>query len=184
VAVGLGSNLGERSRHLGHGLHGLSHLLAKMRVSPVYESRPLGDVRQPDFLNLCCVGVTELPARSLLEAMHRLEREAGRRRTARRFGPRTLDLDLLLYGDQVLREEGLEVPHARMTGRAFVLLPLRDLAPDWRHPVLGRTVAELAAAVDPGDVRPFGDPPTAEGGWKVEPAEPGRPGEGQADAMV
>jgi len=184
VAVGLGSNQGDRSRHLERGLRGLSRLLVEMRVSPVYESLPLGDVRQPDFLNLCCVGVTELPARSLLEAMHRLEHEAGRRRTARRFGPRTLDLDLLFYGDQVLREEGLEVPHPRMTGRAFVLLPLRDLAPDWRHPVLGRTVAELAAKVDSSGVRPFGDPPTAEGGWQVDPAETGRPEEGQADAMV
>lgn len=157
VAVGLGSNLEPRREHLERGVHGLEALLEDLEVSPVYETRPRGDVRQPDFLNLCCVGSTELPPRSLLEAMQRLEREAGRVRTGRRYGPRTLDLDLLLYGDAVIREEGLVVPHPRMTERAFVLVPLRDVAPDWRHPASGRTVAELAAAVETNGVWRFGE---------------------------
>lgn len=157
VAVALGSNLEPRWEHLERGVRGLGALVEDLEASPVYETRPCGDRRQPDFLNLCCVGSTELPARSLLEAMHRLEREAGRVRTGRRYGPRTLDLDLLLYGDAVIREKGLVVPHPRMAKRAFVLVPLRDVAPEWRHPASGRTVAEMAAEVDTSGVWRFGE---------------------------
>lgn len=157
VAVSMGSNLGLREEHLARGLRALGGLLAGLRVSPVYETTPLGEVDQPDFLNLCCVGTTRLPARTLLEAMLDAERAAGRRRPGRRFGPRPLDLDLLLFGASVLSEAGLEVPHPRMAERAFVLVPLRDLAPAWRHPVLGRTVAELAEGVEASGVRRFGD---------------------------
>ena len=165
VAVGVGSNLGAREEHLSEGIRALSKLLTGLRVSPVYETTPLGDVHQPDFLNLCCVGTTRLPARTLLDAMLEAERAAGRRRTGRRFGPRPLDLDLLLFGASVLSEAGLEVPHPRMAERAFVLVPLRDLAPTWRHPVLDRTVAELAQGVEASGVRRFLDAPLA---WEEE----------------
>ncbi|MDP2479611.1 MAG: 2-amino-4-hydroxy-6-hydroxymethyldihydropteridine diphosphokinase [Candidatus Palauibacterales bacterium] len=165
VAIGMGSNLGARERHLARGVRALARLLSELAVSPVYETTPFGDVRQPDYLNLCCVGSTDLPARTLLETMLRVEQSAGRRRTGRRFGPRTLDLDLLLYGGSVFSEADLEVPHPRMAERAFVLVPLRDLAPDWRHPVLGRSIAELTEGVDASGVRRFGDaPPTVEDG--------------------
>lgn len=162
VAVGVGSNLGNREAYVARGVRGLACVLRDLRVSPVYETAPRGDVRQPDFLNLCCVGTTEATARSLLESLQSLERAAGRRRTGRRFGPRTLDLDLLLYGEQVLREPGLEVPHPRLSERAFVLIPLRDVAPGWRHPVLERTVADLAGEVGTSGVRHFGEAPTVE----------------------
>lgn len=164
VAVGVGSNLGDREAYIARGVSGLVDVLRNLRVSPVYETAPRGDVRQRDFLNLCCVGATEAPARSVLETLQGLERAAGRRRTGRRFGPRTLDLDLLLYGERVLREPGLEVPHPRLAERAFVLIPLRDVAPGWRHPVLERTVTEMAGEVDTRGVRRFGDAPTVEKG--------------------
>ncbi len=164
VAVGVGSNLGAREEHVRTGLEALGGLLRDLRVSSVYETRPVGDSRQPDFLNLCCVGVAYASARELLESLLRVELEAGRRRGPRRFGPRTLDLDLLLYGDLMLDEPGLRVPHPRLVERAFVLLPLAELAPEWRHPELGRTVAELASEADASGVRRAGPPPTPD--WK------------------
>jgi 2-amino-4-hydroxy-6-hydroxymethyldihydropteridine diphosphokinase len=108
---------------------------------------------QPPFLNACCVGTTRLPARSLLEALQAIERGAGRERGGRRYGPRELDLDLLLYGDHLIEEAGLRVPHPKMAERAFVLQPLAEIAGDWLHPESGETIARMAATLPRAGLR-------------------------------
>jgi 2-amino-4-hydroxy-6-hydroxymethyldihydropteridine diphosphokinase len=153
--VGLGSNLGDRAAHLLLGLSALSRLPKThlLRLSPVYETDPVGPP-QPPYLNMVAELETELSPKELLAEMLRVEKALGRERRER-WGPRTLDLDLLLYGDLVLEEEGLSVPHPRLHERAFVLVPLLDLLPEGRHPLLGQSFAELLASLDASSVRPL-----------------------------
>jgi 2-amino-4-hydroxy-6-hydroxymethyldihydropteridine diphosphokinase len=145
VAIGLGSNVGDRLGRLEDACRALEAKLADQRCSAVYESEPMYLEDQPPFLNACCVGTTRLPPRSLLEALQAIERRAGRGPGGRRYGPRELDLDLLLYGDRVIEEVGLRVPHPRMTERAFVLWPLAEIAGDRLHPESGDPIARMAA---------------------------------------
>lgn len=123
----------------------LGNHLSDLRASAMRESDAV-DVPepQPPYLNAVVVGATALPARDLLDTLLDLEQQRGRVRTAPR-APRTLDLDLILYGDEMLDEPGLEVPHPRFRDRAFVLEPLAELAPDWRDPVSGLSMEELWA---------------------------------------
>jgi 2-amino-4-hydroxy-6-hydroxymethyldihydropteridine diphosphokinase len=153
--VGLGSNLGDRAAHLLLGLSALSRLPKThlLRLSPVYETDPVGPP-QPPYLNMVAELETELSPKGLLAEMLRVEKALGRERRER-WGPRTLDLDLLLYGDLVLEEAGLSVPHPRLHERAFVLVPLLDLLPEGRHPLLGQSFAELLASLDASSVRPL-----------------------------
>ena len=138
--VALGSNLGDRAAYPLAGLSRLSRLPGTrlLRLSSLYETEPLGPP-QPLYLNLVAEVETALPPRGLLEAMLAIERALGRERKER-YGPRTLDLVL---------------PHPRLHERAFVLVPLCDLVPQGRHPLLGRTFAELLAGLDPSGVRPY-----------------------------
>ena len=126
VFVALGSNLGDRQAHLTAALVGLPDVVA---VSPVYESEPVGGPSQGPFLNAVVELDTDRPPRELLRLAHELEEKAGRTRVER-FGPRTLDVDLLLTGDLAIDEPDLVVPHPRMWQRRFVVAPLADLAPD------------------------------------------------------
>ena len=153
--VGLGSNLGDRAAYLLLGLSALSRLPKThlLRLSPVYETEPVGPP-QPPYLNMVAELETELSPTGLLAEMLRIEKALGRERRER-WGPRTLDLDLLLYGDLVLEEAGLSVPHPRLHERAFVLVPLLDLLPEGRHPLLGQSFAELLASLDASSVRPL-----------------------------
>lgn len=156
VAIGLGSNLGDRKGNLRFGLEGLKEFLDGLRCSQVYGTAPRYRPEQPRFLNACCVGRTRLAPRQLLASLQEIERAAGRDRDGRRYGPRVLDLDLLLYGSESLDEPGLVVPHPLMHERAFVLIPLRDIAPNWQVPDAsgkGATVADLAAEVSAAGVR-------------------------------
>ncbi|HYY32952.1 MAG TPA: 2-amino-4-hydroxy-6-hydroxymethyldihydropteridine diphosphokinase [Gaiellaceae bacterium] len=143
--IGLGSNLGDREMALRQALAGLEELGA-VRVSSVRETEPVGITDQPRFLNAVAELNTELAARDLLDRLLELERTIGRNRTKEtRWGPRTIDLDLLLYGDEVIAEPGLTVPHPRLAEREFVLEPLYELAPDLVLPD-GRRIEDLLSS--------------------------------------
>lgn len=129
--LGLGSNLGDRAAHLQSAVDGLSaHPRVRLvSASPVYETEPVGGPPQPDYLNAVVAVDTDLDARALLGLAKALEAAAGRAR-GERWGPRTLDVDVLLVGEERVQEPDLVVPHPRIHQRAFVLAPLADLAPD------------------------------------------------------
>jgi 2-amino-4-hydroxy-6-hydroxymethyldihydropteridine diphosphokinase len=140
VYLSLGSNLGDREANLRAALERLH----PQRVSPIYETEPVDYTEQPLFLNLVAELETSLTPRELLERTQAIERELGRVRGIPK-GPRTLDIDILFYGDAVVREPDLEIPHPRLHERRFVLEPLADLAPGLRHPVTELTVREMLA---------------------------------------
>jgi len=160
VYLGLGSNLGDRERNLSVALRRLEPLVRIEAVSSLYETDPVGQQDQPVYLNAVCRGVTGLPPRGLLRHLKEVERELGRRDSTR-WGPRPIDIDLLLYGEAVVEEVDLRVPHPEMPSRAFVLVPLAELAPEVRYPVLGRTVSSLAGEVARSGVRLRAEP-----GWE------------------
>lgn len=151
VAIALGSNLGDRSAHLAHACTRLQTLLADSRFSSFIETDPVGVAPQPRFLNGAAIGSTDLSARTLLETLLAIEGERGRERL-HPGARRTLDLDLILYGDAVVDEPGLRVPHPRFRERRFVLAPLAEIAADWIDPVTGLTVAALLRRLDNGQV--------------------------------
>jgi 2-amino-4-hydroxy-6-hydroxymethyldihydropteridine diphosphokinase len=144
VAISLGSNVGDRRAHLDFAVERLRTLLDHLSVSSYYETEPVGVTGvQPLFLNAAAVGETKLSARALLDALLAIERERGRERPYLN-APRTLDLDLVLFGDAVIDEPGLVVPHPRFRERSFVLEPLASIAPALVDPVTGLTVTDLA----------------------------------------
>ena len=143
VAIALGSNVGDRRAHLDFAVDRLRTLLDNLKVSSYDETEPVGvPGPQPMFLNAAAVGETALSARALLDALLAIERERGRARPYVN-APRTLDLDLILFGDAVIEESGLVVPHPRFRERRFVLEPLAQIAPDLADPVTRLTVADL-----------------------------------------
>ncbi len=144
--LGLGSNLGDRRVYLRLGLEALGRHGQVEAISGLYETAPVGYLDQPDFLNAACLFRTALEPHALLEAAKEAERDAGRT-GGPRYGPRTLDIDLLLWDRGVVSLPDLIVPHPRLAERAFALLPLAEVAPDWVHPLLKTRVTCLAAAV-------------------------------------
>jgi 2-amino-4-hydroxy-6-hydroxymethyldihydropteridine diphosphokinase len=143
VAIALGSNLGDRKGYLQSAIAALQPSIQNLRVSTFHDTAPVGVGPQPTFLNATAVGETSLNARDLLDTLLAIERDLGRERPFP-GAPRTLDLDLILYGDAIIDEApSLVVPHPRFTERRFVLEPLAEIAPDWRDPVTGKTVEEL-----------------------------------------
>lgn len=144
VAIALGSNLGDRAAAIGYAAGRLADLLDNVVLSEAVETEPEGEgtAGQPLYVNAVLVGETSLAARALLDALLAIERDAGRERPSHN-APRTLDLDLILFGDDIIDEPGLQVPHPRFRERFFVLGPMTEVAPDLRDPVTGRTVGEL-----------------------------------------
>jgi 2-amino-4-hydroxy-6-hydroxymethyldihydropteridine diphosphokinase len=143
VAISLGSNLGDRRAHLDYAIDALHLDLADVVVSRFLETQPVGAGPEHGlYLNAVVVGRAQLPARLLLERLLEIEEERGRARPYP-VAPRTLDLDLILYDDEVIEEDGLSVPHPRFREREFVLRPLAEIAPDMIDPVTKKTIAEL-----------------------------------------
>jgi len=159
VLLSLGSNLGDRVRYLERALEQLRREIRIERVSSIYETRPVGDLDQPWYLNLVCMATTSLKPRALLEYINAIEAALGRKRGGERNAARTIDIDILAYDDRIIDEPDLEIPHPRVTERGFVLEPLVEIAPEWRHPSEGRTALELRKDVIDDVVRPYADPP-------------------------
>ncbi len=156
--LGLGTNLGDRQENLAQAVKALDAGpdLTVLRTSGIYETAPWGLTGQPDFLNLVAEVSTTLSPHQLLDYVKELEKELGRERSPR-FGPRLIDVDILLYGDRVIEEPDLHIPHASLHLRAFALVPLAELAPNSVHPVLGLNIAQLANQVKGLEgVRPMG----------------------------
>jgi 2-amino-4-hydroxy-6-hydroxymethyldihydropteridine diphosphokinase len=156
--IAMGSNLGDRRATLESAWRDLDQAsgILIVRTSKIYETAPLGGPEQGAFLNAVLAANVELDAAELLRLLQGIEARFQRRREVR-FGPRTLDLDILTYGDKVVVTPDLEIPHPRLHERRFVLVPLADVAPDWRHPIRHETTLEMLAAlpVQAGDVRVF-----------------------------
>ena len=151
IYIGIGANLGDREKTLqkATGILNAKPKIAVVAASAVYETAPIGVTDQPYFLNAVLQVHTSLSARSLLNCLLAIERKFDRIRETR-WGPRTLDLDILLYGDAIINQPGLQVPHPHLHERAFVLVPLCDLKPDLKHPVLGQSIQFLTESLNKG----------------------------------
>lgn len=158
--LGLGANLGDRAATLRRALTLLAESLTVQRVSSLYETEPVGP-EQPLFLNATCQIETGLSPRELLALSKEIEQKVGRSPQAERWGPREIDIDILLYANDVIEAPGLTIPHPRMLERAFVLIPLAEIAPDLTYPGRAETIGELAAAIGDEGVRKV-----AESGWE------------------
>jgi 2-amino-4-hydroxy-6-hydroxymethyldihydropteridine diphosphokinase len=154
VFLALGSNLGDRLANLQAAQQAMPPCVRLRSESPVYETPPWGYLEQPAFLNQVVEAETDLSPADLLSYLKGLEVQLGRQEAVR-YGPRTIDLDILFYDELVMEAPGLSIPHPRMAERAFVLVPLTDLAPDLRHPLEGKTVQELLQQVDSSGITRF-----------------------------
>ena len=149
VYLSLGSNVGDRAANLRTAINRVSSLGDVMAVSSFYETEPVEFAAQPWFLNCAIELDTEKMPKQLLAAILDIEKEMGRRRVQKK-GPRTLDIDILLFGNSIIKAKGLTIPHPAMHERRFVLEPLAEIAPEVRHPVFKRTVRELRDVLPPG----------------------------------
>ena len=154
VGFGLGGNVGDPAAAIDAALTALRArgVAAVDRVSSLYRTAPWGGVPQPDYANACAIGSTTLAPLNLLDAIKQIERDLGRVDTVR-WGPRVIDIDILFYGDMAIEDERLVIPHRDLLRRAFVLIPLAEIAPDLL--IGGVRVADAARAIDAGDVRPW-----------------------------
>ncbi len=146
ILLSLGSNLGDRPANLRSAIAALAPAVRVTRESPVYETAPWGFEDQPSFLNMVVEGETDLPPLELLKFLKTLETELGRTPTFR-YGPRLIDLDILFYDDLILETPELTIPHPKLHERAFVLVPLADVAPEFVHPFIQQNIAYLLSSL-------------------------------------
>ncbi|HTP00286.1 MAG TPA: 2-amino-4-hydroxy-6-hydroxymethyldihydropteridine diphosphokinase [Anaerolineales bacterium] len=158
VYVSLGTNLGDRLANLRSAVDALRSMpgMVVLAESGIYETPAWGYEDQPTFLNMAVKAETNLEPHALLTRLKELEKELGRTPTFH-WGPRVIDMDILFYDDLLLNTPELVIPHPRLQDRAFVLVPLADIATDVMHPVLHRTVGEMLAAVDAKEIKRFGE---------------------------
>ena len=149
VFIALGSNLGDREANLREAQAAIAAAVAILARSSVHETRPQYVVDQPPFLNMVLRGTTSLEPEALLSFLQNIEKNLGRK-PSRRFGPRLIDLDILYHGDKISNDQHLVLPHPRIAERDFVLLPMAEIAPERRHPVTGKTTAEMLEALRSG----------------------------------
>ena len=154
IYLGLGTNLGSRAENLQAARAALSPQVIILRVSQIYETPPWGYSDQPAFLNQVVEAQTQLTARRLLTRLKSIEHRLGRIPTFR-FGPRLIDIDILFYGSQILKLNGLTIPHPRLAERSFVLVPLAELVPELIHPQSGQSIRQLSTQIDTQDVEVF-----------------------------
>jgi 2-amino-4-hydroxy-6-hydroxymethyldihydropteridine diphosphokinase len=145
VYLGLGSNLGNRQENLDQALKLLALRMRLGKVSSIYDTEPIGNVNQPRFLNLACEVFTRLSPEGLLALVKGIEQKMGR--YSRSGEPRIIDIDILLYGDKVIKAPDLVIPHPQIADRSFVLVPLAEIAPDVVHPVTKKTIKEMNQAI-------------------------------------
>ncbi len=148
IYLGLGTNLGDRLGNLRQALSSLAPDIIVKEVSPVYETEPVGITDQPRFLNLAVRAETPLPPEEILHRIKQIEKDLGRAESIKN-GPRFIDMDILLYDDAVVDSPALTIPHPRMHERAFVLVPLADIAPSAAHPIFHKTVVQLRDVLPP-----------------------------------
>ncbi len=154
IYLGLGTNLGDRLSNLERAITGLERAMHITAVSPIYDTKAWGLADQPDFLNMCVSAESTLPPFPLLDFIKTLEVRLGRQ-PAVHWGPRVIDIDILIYVELVVRSQRLDVPHGGLADRATVLVPLADIAPDLLHPLTGDTISDLLKRVDVAGVRPY-----------------------------
>ena len=146
VYLGLGSNMGDRQGNMDKALDLLSQRLQVKQVSSIYDTEPVGNINQPRFLNLVCQVYTRLVPTALLALAKGIELKLGRA-PAKANAPRPIDIDILFYGDQIIKTPNLVIPHPRLAERAFVLIPLAEIASELVHPVSRQTIGELLKGV-------------------------------------
>lgn len=151
IYLSLGSNIGDKHKFLNDALKSLEPHIKLQEISSLYQTAPWGKTDQPAFLNMCVAGETSLLPLELLSFTKSIETQLGRTRTEK-WGPREIDIDMLFYDDEVIKSPGLEVPHPHLSERAFVLIPLAEIAPEFKHPVLDKSMAALAESIDSSGV--------------------------------
>ncbi len=142
VYIGIGSNLGDRMANIDKAVDLLEEQMEVSAVSSIYETEPVGKIKQDMFLNCVVEASTDIPPIELFDLLKLMEKKLGRKNGIK-WGPRVIDLDILIYGNESIKEKNLTVPHREMHLRRFVLVPLREIAPDFIHPVLKKNIPEM-----------------------------------------